>query len=191
MPRPAAITSSQGKGWRAWRTSAGAAAPVVPVARAAAERRCQQPRDDLDDSRPLRLGAACRATCLVGDLVAGAAQARADDADAVARAEPARSRSARQRQHVGVAERVFELGERAERQAQPIAPRRRARPRSRRDAGWPCGSPHAAVNVSWPADSSAISKRDLVVVPAGQLERGDLERALRPCRSRGSRSGRP
>ncbi len=62
------------------------------------------------------------ADVVVADLVARAAQARADDADRSRAPRCVPPRSARPRaEHVVLAERMLELGQRAERQAQPVA----------------------------------------------------------------------
>ena len=78
----------------------------------AAEGGAEQAGDDVDEAGGAAFGLHA-ADRLVGDLVAGAAQAGADDALRVAGGEAARLEALGQRQHVVVAEGVLELGERA------------------------------------------------------------------------------
>ena len=57
---------------------------------------------------------------LVGERRAGAAQAAADDRDEIARRQPALLELAREIDEIAGAEILLELGERAERQTQPV-----------------------------------------------------------------------
>ena len=85
--------------------------------RRAAERGAQQAGDDVDEAGGAAVGLHA-GDRLVGDVVAGAAQAGGDDALRVAGGEAAGLEALGQRQHVVVAEGVLQLGERAEREAE-------------------------------------------------------------------------
>ena len=72
-------------------------------------------------TKPAAPPSACmRATRLVGDVMAGAAQAGGDDAHRVAGGEAAALEALGESQHVGVAEGRLQLGECAEREAETI-----------------------------------------------------------------------
>ena len=72
----------------------------------------EQARDDVDEAGGAAFGLHA-ADGVVGDVVAGAAQAGADDALGVAGGQAAGLEALGQREHVVVVEGVLELGERA------------------------------------------------------------------------------
>jgi hypothetical protein len=84
-----------------------------------AERGAEQAGDDVDEAGGAALGLHA-GNRLIGDVVAGAAQAGADDALGVAGGEAAGLEALGQRQHVAVAEGGLELGQRAEGEAEAI-----------------------------------------------------------------------
>ena len=143
-PRPAAITSSQGKGRARSRPSAARGGQVcrcgvtptpspsrescrrMRVGRSeaadgshAAEGGGEQAGDDVDEAGGAAVGLHA-GDRVVGDVVAGAAQAGADDALRVAGGEAAGLEALGEREHVVVAEGVLQLGERAEREAERV-----------------------------------------------------------------------
>ena len=83
--------------------------------------RAQQAGDDVDEAGGAAVGLHA-GDGVVGDVVAGAAQAGGDDALGVAGGETPRLEALGQRQHVVVAEGVLKLGERAKREAERVGP---------------------------------------------------------------------
>lgn len=77
----------------------------------------EKARYDVDEAGSARFGSHA-GDGVVGHLMAGAAQTSTDDADGIARAEPAASEALGQSEHVLVTESGFEFGKCAERQAE-------------------------------------------------------------------------
>ena len=178
-PSPNAISSSQASG----RLAEGFSPPSPPrrhFAFLGAKRRADQFRRDPGKARRAALHPH-RRNFLVANLFARAAQPAPDDANDVARRKPAALEARGKRHQIIRAECRFELGQRAERQAErPLAPVELAE--FRRDAGSPSplcvqgptrhhrrigaygsrqplthGACQAAAKESAPADSSAMS----------------------------------